>query len=120
MALGLNKILVANTSTNTASAYLQTVTVSSVGAGNATAMINSQYVPAGMYLLPPTASVRIQVNAYTGTANSWTDLILDNVGGVLFSDGFNVRANATSGTQTLTLYTVNGGQAATQSSYATS
>ena len=120
MALALNKILVSNTSTNTASAYLQTVTVSSVGAGNATLMTNAQYIPAGMYIVPPTASVRIQVNAYTGTANNWTDVILDNVGGVIFSDGFNVRANATSGTQTLTLYTVNGGQAATQSTYATS
>lgn len=119
MALALNKILVANTSTNTPSAYLQTVTVSSVGAGNATALGSAQYIPAGLYLYPPTANVTIEVNAYTGTANSWTSLIAANVGGVLFSDGFNVRANATTGTQTVTLYTVNGGQAATQSSYAT-
>jgi hypothetical protein len=31
---------------------------------------------------------------------------------VLISDGFNVRANATTGTQSVTLLTVNGGQAA--------
>jgi acetolactate synthase-1/2/3 large subunit len=39
MALALNKILVANVSANTASAYYQPVVVSSVGAGNATAML---------------------------------------------------------------------------------
>jgi hypothetical protein len=119
MALALNKILVANTSTNTPSAYLQTVTISSVGAGNATAMSNAKAIPAGMFLYPPTANVTIEVNAYTGTANSWTTLIAANTGGVLFSDGYNVRANATTGSQTVTLYDVNGGQAATQSSYAT-
>ena len=119
MALGLNKILVAQTSTNTPSAYFQTVTISSVGAGNSTATINAKAIPAGMFLYPPTANVTIEVNAYTGSANSWTTLIAANTGGVLFSDGYNVRANATTGTQTVTLYDVNGGQAATQSSYAT-
>jgi hypothetical protein len=109
MALGLNKIIVANASANTPAAYLQPVTISSVGAGNATAMTNSQFVPAGTYLLLPTANVTIEVNNYTGTANSWTTLIANNVGGVLISDGFNVRANATTGTQSVTLLTVNGG-----------
>ena len=113
MALALNKIILANAAANTPAAYLQPVTVSSVGAGNGTAMLNSQLVPAGMYLLPPTASVKIELNQYTGSANSWTTLIADNVGGVLFSDGFNVRANATTGTQSVTLYTVNGGNNAT-------
>jgi hypothetical protein len=118
MALALNKILVANTNTNTPSAYLQTVTVSSVGAGNATAMGSSQYIPAGLYLYPPTANVTIELNIGSNN-NSWSTLIAANVGGTLFSDGYNVRANATTGTQTVNLYTVNGGQAATQSSYAT-
>lgn len=112
MALGLNKILVANTSANTASAYLQPVSVANVGAGNATAMLNSQFIPAGTYLMIPAANVTIEVNNYTGTANSWTTLLANNTGGVLISDGFNVRANATTGTQTVTLLTVNGGQAA--------
>jgi hypothetical protein len=120
MALGLNKIVLANASANTAGAYLQPVTVSSVGAGNATAMLTSQFIPAGTYLLPPTANVTIELNQYTGSANSWGTLIAANVGGVLISDGYNVRANATTGTQTVTLWTVNGGQAATQSTYATS
>ena len=113
MALGLNKTILANASSNTPGAYLQPVTVSSVGAGNGTAMLNSQLVPAGTYLLPPTASVKIELNQYTGTANSWGVLIADNVGGVLISDGFNVRANATTGTQSVTLWTVNGGANAT-------
>lgn len=112
MALGLNKILVANASANTSGAYLQPVTVANVGAGNATAMSNSQFIPAGTYLMLPAANVTIEVNNYTGTANSWTTLLANNTGGVLISDGFNVRANATTGTQSVTLLTVNGGQAA--------
>jgi hypothetical protein len=121
MALALNKILVANVSANTASAYYQPVVVSSVGAGNATAMLNSQFIPAGTYILPATANVTIEFNAYTGTANSWTSIVGNNTSCAwLVSDGFNVRANAVTGTQTVTLYTVNGGTAATQSSFATS
>ena len=54
----------------------------------------------------------IEFNAYTGTANSWTSIIANNAAApVLISDGYNVRANAVSGTQTVTLWTVNGGQA---------
>jgi len=112
MALGLNKILISNASANTAGAYFLPVTVANVGAGNATAMTNAQFIPAGMYLMLPAANVTIEVNNYTGTANSWTTLLANNTGGVLVSDGFNVRANAVSGTQTVTLLTVNGGQAA--------
>ena len=112
MALGLNKILVANTSANTSGGYLQPVSVANVGAGNATAMSNAQFIPAGTYLMLPAANVTIEVNYYTGSANSWTTLLANNTGGVLISDGFNVRANATTGTQSVTLLTVNGGQAA--------
>jgi len=113
MALGLNKILVANTSANTSGAYYTPVTVSSVGAGNATAMSNAQFIPAGTYLMLPAANVTIEVNNYTGTANSWSTLLANNTGGMLISDGFNVRANAVTGTQSVTLLTVNGGQAVT-------
>jgi hypothetical protein len=109
MALGLNKIIIANASANTPGAYLQPVTISNVGAGNATAMLNAQFVPAGTYLMLPAANVTIEVNNYTGTANSFTTLLANNTGGVLISDGFNVRANAVTGTQTVTLLTVNGG-----------
>ena len=74
-------------------------------------MTNAQFIPAGTYLMLPAANVTIEVNNYTGTANSWTTLLANNTGGVLISDGYNVRANATTGTQTVTLLTVNGGQA---------
>lgn len=117
MALALNKILLANAVTNGAGAYLQGVTISSVGIGNATLMnagvSSAQYVPAGVYILPQTTNnVAIEVNAYTGSANAWTTYIAANTGGTVISDGFNVRANATTSTQTLTLYTVNGGNTA--------
>lgn len=118
MALALNKIILANAVTNTAGAYLQGVTISSVGIGNTTAMnagaSSAQLVPAGVYILPQTTNnVAIEVNAYTGSANAWTTYIAANTGGTVISDGYNVRANATTSTQTLTLYTVNGGNSAT-------
>jgi hypothetical protein len=118
MALALNKIILANATTNTAGAYLQGVTISSIGIGNTTAMnagaSSAQLVPAGVYILPQTTNnVAIEVNAYTGSANAWTTYIAANTGGTVISDGYNVRANATTSTQTLTLYTVNGGNSAT-------
>jgi hypothetical protein len=113
MALALNKIIVSNVLTNSAASYFQTTTVSSVGSGNATTMTNAQFIPAGMYLLPPTANVVIEVNTGASNVNAWSTLIANNTGGVLFSDGWNVRANATTGTQTVTLYTVSGGVNAT-------
>ena len=113
MALALNKIILANAQANTAGAYLQGVTVSSIGSGNATAMSTAVAIPAGVYILPQTTNnVTIEVNAYTGTANAWTTYIAANTGGTVLSDGVNVRANATTGTQTLTLFTVNGGNTA--------
>jgi len=113
MALALQKIILANASANTPGAYFEPVVVSNVGAGNSTAMLNSQFIPAGLYVYPSTANVVIEFNYYTGSANSWTTLVAANtVAPVLVSDGYNVRANASTGTQTVTLYTVNGGQAA--------
>lgn len=117
MSLSLQKILVSNVLTNQAAAYFQTQTVTSVGIGNATAMnagvSSAQFIPAGLYLLPPTANVTIEINTGASNVNAWTTLISANVGGTLFSDGWNVRANATTGSQTVTLYTVDGGQNAT-------
>lgn len=118
MALALNKIILANAATNGAGAYLQGVTITSVGIGNATAMnagsSSAQLVPAGLYILPQTTNnVTIEVNAVTGAgANAWTTYVAANTGGTIISDGWNVRANATTSTQTLTLFTVNGGNAA--------
>lgn len=101
MALGLNKIILAgsNATTNTAGAYFQTTTLSATTVGNA--------VPAGTYLLFPTANVSITANNGTTV----TTLIAANTGGVLISDGVNVFANATTNA-TVTLITVNGGNAA--------
>jgi hypothetical protein len=114
MALALNKIILANAAANTAGAYFEAVTVSNVGAGNSTAMLNAQYIPAGVYVLPATANVVIELNEYTGSANSWVSIVPNaTASAVLLSDGFNVRANAVTGTQTVTLYAVNGGQAIT-------
>ena len=114
MSLALNKIVLANAVANTAGAYFEPVVVSNVGAGNATAMISSQYIPAGVYVYPSTANVVIEFNYYAGGANAWTTLVAANtVAPVLISDGYSVRANASTGTQTVTLFTVNGGQAAT-------
>ena len=121
MSLGLNKILVSTVATGQPAAYLQPVTISSVGSGNATTMTNAQFIPAGTYVVPAIANVVIEVNTYTSNTNSWTTLVPNATpSAVLISDGFNFRANAVTGTQTVTLYTVNGGQAATQSTYATS
>ena len=54
MALALNKIILANAATNGAGAYLQGVTITSVGIGNATAMnagsSSAQLIPAGLYI----------------------------------------------------------------------
>jgi hypothetical protein len=112
MSLGLNKIVLANASTNTPGAYWQLTTVS----GNNSTTI----VPAGTYLLFPTANVTIEaVSAYNtntacATPATWSTLIANNTGGVLISDGVNVRANVIVATATtITLATVNGGQAAT-------
>jgi len=106
MSLGLNKIILANASTNTAGAYWQLTTVT---ANNATVLI-----PAGTYLAFPTANVTIEaVNAYNTTTNvaTFVTLIANNTGGVVISDGVNVRANVIVATSTtMILATVNGGQ----------
>jgi hypothetical protein len=121
MALSSNKILIAGALANTVGAYTQPVVVTGVGVGNATAMLNAKVIPAGWYALLPTANVTIELNAYTGTANAWTTLVANNTAATtLWSDGVNLRANAVSGTQSVTLYGINEGTAATQSSYATS
>ena len=118
MSLSSNKILLANALTNQAAAYFQTVTVSSVGIGNATAMnagvSSAQFIPAGWYVLPSsTNNVTIEINTGAAGANSWTTYIAANTGGTIISDGWNVRGNATTGTQTLTLYGLSQGQNAT-------
>jgi hypothetical protein len=113
MAGGFSKIVLANAVANTVGAAYQPVVLTTVGAGNTTAMINAQYIPAGTYALLPQANVVVEFNAYTGTANAWTTMIANNVGGTVISDGVSFRANVTTSTANVTLYTVNGGNAAT-------
>lgn len=125
MALALNKIIIANTAANSAGSYAQPLTgniagyltggltgnLSAVGGGNATSMINAVYIPAGLYWLPNTANLTIEINSYNPntSTNAWTIMMANNTGGMIVSDGFNVRANAISGTVNVTLFTVNGG-----------
>ena len=120
MALGLNKILISNSTSNTPGSYLQPVVISSIGIGNNTSMnagtLISQFVPAGMYIMPITAggNVAIEVNNNSNSSNvvnNWVTYIASNSGGTVISDGWNIRANATVSNQTLTLLTVNGGNA---------
>jgi len=100
MALGLNKILVAGTSTNTAAAYLQTTTVAAVTTGNGTV------ITAGAYQL--NAQANITIIMYDGSA--WATLIGNNTGGYFVADGTNVAAKAVNANTTATLVTINGGQ----------
>ena len=105
MALGLNKILLQSSITNTPGAYWQLTSISVTTAGNV--------IPAGTYLAFATPNVTITaVSAYNATTNvaTWSNVFATNAGGVLISDGVNVAANATTNT-TMILATVNGGQA---------
>jgi hypothetical protein len=110
MALALNKILVAGAVTNTAAAYFQTTTVAAVTTGNGTV------VTAGAYQMNAQANITIVM--YDGS--SWGTMVANNTGGYFVSDGVNVAAKAVNANTTATLITVNGGTAATQSSFATS
>ena len=101
MALGLNKILVSGTTTNTAAAYLQTTTVAAVTTGNGTV------ITAGAYQMNAQANITIVM--YDGSA--WGTTIANNTGGYFVSDGTNVGAKAVNANTTVTLITVNGGQA---------
>ena len=103
MALGMNKILVADVATNAASAYFQ-----AYAAGNATVVL-----PAGTYYIAPTANVTIELNTQTDgniSNATWGVVVANNTGGLFIADGYNVRANVLAGAPTITLFTVNGGQ----------
>lgn len=102
MALGLNKIVVSNVTTNTAAGYFQTTTVAAVTTGNGT------LIPAGTYQI--NAQANISVVMYDGSA--WGIVLANNTGGLVISDGYNVAAKAVNANTTATLVTVNGGGAA--------
>ena len=100
MSLSTNKILVAGALTNTAGAFIQTVSL-----GNATATI-----PAGIYQMIATANVTIEMNTSSNlAAPSYVIALANNTSGLIISDGVNFRANVLAGTPTITLYGTNGG-----------
>lgn len=103
MSLASNKIILANAATNGAGAYFQ-----AYAAGNATVTL-----PAGIWVIPPTANVTIELNTNT-TGNisnaSYQVIVANNTGGTFIADGTNVRANVLAGTPTITLFGTNGGQ----------
>ena len=106
MALAFTKLILAGANANASGAYFTTGTFS-VAANSTTVMT------AGTYLLTPTANVSVQVNT-NSNGNAFTTLMAANVGGVVISDGTNVRlSNADTGNaKTVTYVTVNGGEPA--------
>jgi len=102
MALALNKIIVSGLNSDAAGAYFDYVTQSVTAGADYT-------LPAGLYIIYPVANCKYQ--AYNGTA--FADVIAANTGGMIVSDGQNVKIVSTSGTVTALFLTVNGGQAAT-------
>jgi hypothetical protein len=113
MSGGFSKIVINGATPNTPGGAIQPVILSNVGAGSATTAGNTVAIPAGTFTLLPTANVTIEFNAYTGSANAWTAIVANNTAApVLISDGVAYRANAVTGTQTVTLWGINGGNAA--------
>lgn len=98
MSLALNKIILAGATTNSAGAYFSNTTVTATNAG--------AVIPAGTYLMFPTANVVVQAN----NGSTISTVIANNTGGVIISDGVNVYATSTvAGNGTVVLLTTNGG-----------
>ena len=106
MALALNKIILANATANTPGAYFTFATISATTTGNV--------IPAGLYLVPPTANVTINMtsatNLTTGNISAVGPFIGNNTGGVVVSDGVNVFINSSGYNTTVQVLTVEGGQ----------
>ena len=113
MSLALNKIILAGANANSAGAYFQTTTF-------AVANTTSTLITAGTYLIAATANVNVEIQT-ASTGNTWATLYANGTGGMVISDGVNVRLTGTqSGAKTVTALGVNPTVNATQSSYATS
>ena len=106
MSLATNKILLAGANANTDGAYFLADTI-------AVANASSTVVPAGTYYVYPTANVAIQVNN-NSNGNAFANVYAGGTGGLVISDGVNVRLTeyAGSGNATVNVVTVNGGEAA--------
>lgn len=112
MALALNKILISGLNTGQAGATWQNANVT-CGVGNATTGL-ATYIPPGIGWITVSSNVLIEVNIPTANAatNGWTTMYGNNIIGMYISDGQNLRANAISGTQTISIVTVSPGAAA--------
>lgn len=110
MGTGTNKILISGLNTSQPGSYWQYGNVT-CGVGNATGGL-ATVIPPGTYIAMPTANVFIEVNLQTANVNAWTQLYGNNTGGIVISDGQNVRANAASGTQTIVMLVVDPGTSA--------
>jgi hypothetical protein len=95
MSLALNKIILAGANANSAGAYFQTTTFSVVNT-------NSTLVTAGTYLISATANVNVEIQT-ASTGNTWATLYANGAGGMVISDGVNVRLTGTAGTTTKTV-----------------
>ena len=106
MSLATAKILLSGANANTAGAYFQADTI-------AVANASSTVVPAGTYYVYPTANVVIQVNNNSNGA-AFANVYAANAGGVVISDGVNVRLTefGGGGAVNVSVVTINGGEAA--------
>ena len=100
MSLALNKIILAGANANSAGAYFLTTTFS-------VANTTSTLVTAGTYLIAATANVNVEIQT-ASARNTWTPLLANGTGGMVISDGVNVRLTGTAaGAKTVTALSVN-------------
>ena len=100
MSLALNKIILTGANANTAGAYFLTTSF-------AVANTTSTLVTAGTYLIAATANVNVEIQT-ASTGNTWATLYANGAGGMVISDGVNVRLTGTqSGAKTVTAISVN-------------
>lgn len=99
MGTGTNKILISGLNTSQPGAYWQYANIT-VALGNVTGGL-APVIPPGTYIAMPTGGVAIEVNLQTANVNAWTTLYGNGTGGLIISDGQNVRANGTATTMVL-------------------
>lgn len=115
MSLALQKIILAGTNTSVPGSTFKYANVT-CGIGNATAGL-ATVIPAGIGWILNTTNVNIELNTPTGNGavNSWTFVggnATSGLGFMYISDGQNLRANAATSTQTITVVTINPGSEA--------
>lgn len=124
MSLALNKILLASANANTTAAYF---VAGSTGLANAASYV----LPAGSYVIYPTANVAVQVNnksdgtgwtnvAITGSATSaLVNPVANSSSGFFISDGINVRITNVGEELVTSTYVVVGSEQAASGTYNT-